>query len=104
MSNALAIKLDRLQLAEMSCIAGVGGDVAAHVRKVKSTEKIIGIDGCSLHCVKNCLKRHGVEPTLHIDLSTMNVSKKFHTDYDEQEFVETLHRVTDQVKALPRIS
>lgn len=100
MSNAIAIKLDRLQLAEMSCIAGVGGDVASHVRKAKSAEKIIGIDGCPLHCVKNCLKRHGVEPTIHIDLATMNVSKKIHADYDEHEFEHVFQRIGGQLKTL----
>lgn len=35
MANDIATKLDRNSIAEMSCIAGVGGGVASLVRKAK---------------------------------------------------------------------
>jgi uncharacterized metal-binding protein len=35
MANHLAVKLDRLKVAEMSCIAGVGGDVKPLVRSAR---------------------------------------------------------------------
>ena len=35
-ANTLAVRLDRRHLAEMSCIAGVGGDVEALVRVARS--------------------------------------------------------------------
>jgi uncharacterized metal-binding protein len=44
MANHLAISLDRRGMAEMSCIAGVGGDVPKLVRLAKSGRGIIGID------------------------------------------------------------
>jgi uncharacterized metal-binding protein len=53
MSNHIAIELDRRGLAEMSCIAGVGGDVPKLVRIAKSGRPIIALDGCALTCVKN---------------------------------------------------
>lgn len=77
-ANELAVRLDREQLAEMSCIAGVGGDVPSFVRKAQSAPQILVIDGCPIHCAKRCLNRHGVEPTLHIDLSKAGVEKEFH--------------------------
>jgi len=64
MANHLAIGLDRRGLAEMSCIAGVGGDVPKLLRLAKSGRRIIGIDGCALVCVRSCLARHGVERTI----------------------------------------
>lgn len=36
MANHIAVKLDRLKVAEMSCIAGVGGDVKPLVRTATS--------------------------------------------------------------------
>jgi uncharacterized metal-binding protein len=36
MANHLAVRLDRKRAADMSCIAGVGGDVASLVRTAKS--------------------------------------------------------------------
>ena len=62
MANYVAICLDRAGLAEMSCIAGVGGDVPSLVKLAKSGRPVVAIDGCKLHCARSCLSRHGVEP------------------------------------------
>ena len=64
LANHVAVRLDREQLAEMSCIAGVGGDVESLVRTAASDRPIVALDGCQLQCVKNCLQRHGIAPTL----------------------------------------
>ena len=66
LANDLALRLDRARLAEMSCIAGVGGDVPLLVRRARSGRPILALDGCPLHCVKGCLARHEVVPTLHL--------------------------------------
>ena len=80
LANALAVRLDREQLAQMSCIAGVGGDVRPLVGTAGSGRKILALDGCPLHCAKHCLERHGIAPTRHIDLSTAGVRKTYHRD------------------------
>lgn len=85
MANYLAIALDRRGLAEMSCIAGVGGDVPKLVRLAKSGRQIIAIDGCALACVRNCLARHAVEPTKYHLLSDHGVRKRYRTDFDAEE-------------------
>ena len=85
MANYVAVKVDRSGAAEMSCIAGVGGDVKSLVSKAKSNRPIIALDGCPLKCVENCLKRHGVKPDAHIVLSNFKISKKYHEDFDKNE-------------------
>ena len=40
LANTLAVRLDRAGLAEMSCIAGVGGRVASLVSKANSTPRV----------------------------------------------------------------
>ena len=55
-ANQVAIELDRAGVAEMSCIAGVGGNVPGIVRIASSGRPIIGLDGCPLACVKSCLR------------------------------------------------
>lgn len=40
LANTLALRLDRAGLAEMSCIVGVGGHVAALVNKARSAKKM----------------------------------------------------------------
>lgn len=93
MANHLAIALDRRGLAEMSCIAGVGGDVPKLVRIAKSGRRIIGIDGCALACVRQCLARHGVEPSDYHILSDHGVRKRYQADFDPEEAARVLARI-----------
>lgn len=100
LANAVAVKLDRIGYAEMSCIAGVGGDVPSLVRKAKSGRPIIAIDGCVLHCVRNTLARHGITPTAHYTLSDFGIKKRYHVDFDPADvepIVEALIRNHDLV-------
>ena len=85
MANRLALRLDRAGLAEMSCIAGVGGDVPSLVRLAKSGRPVIAIDGCPLHCARNCLARHAVAPSMHLTLIEIGIKKKLHMEYSELE-------------------
>jgi uncharacterized metal-binding protein len=103
MANYLAIALDRRGFAEMSCIAGVGGDVPKLVRIAKSGRRIIAIDGCALACVRNCLARHTVEPSDYHLLSEHGVRKRYGMDFDNEEadrvLTEILAALADRAQA-----
>lgn len=103
MANHLAIGLDRRGLAEMSCIAGVGGDVPKLLRLAKSGRRIIGIDGCALACVRSCLARHGVEPTEYHLLSDHGVKKRYQTDFDVEEAERVLTKMAAALGSQPAI-
>lgn len=98
MANYIAVKLDRLKVAEMSCIAGVGGDVKPLVRTANSGRPIIALDGCPLQCAAQILKRHGLTADKHYDLSKMGVSKKKHEDFDPKQAAEILERIVAESK------
>jgi uncharacterized metal-binding protein len=83
LANSLALRLDRASLAEMSCIAGVGGHVPALVNKAKSGRLIVALDGCPLHCVKGCLAQHGLKPDVHLTLSEFGVRKRYGEECNE---------------------
>ena len=85
MANHLALRLDREGLAEMSCIAGVGGGVAGLVNTARSGRPILALDGCVLACAQACLNRAGVEPTTHLLLNEFGVKKRMHADFDADE-------------------
>ncbi|MBY0348545.1 MAG: putative zinc-binding protein [Hydrotalea flava] len=93
MANYIAVQLDRMNIAEMSCIAGVGGNVKNLVRTATSGRKIIVIDGCPLACSKACLGNHSVTPDVHIDLSCMGVPKKLHEDFDMKDANKILKQI-----------
>ena len=85
LANTLAVRLDRAGLAEMSCIAGVGGHVAALVNKARSGRAILAIDGCPLHCVKACLAQHGIEADRHISLNDYGLRKRYRQDCSAED-------------------
>lgn len=85
MANHLAVQMDRRNVAEMSCIAGVGGDVPSLVRVAKSGRPIVALDGCALHCTLHILKRHDVVPSAHYMLRRYGVKKLAHVDFSRTE-------------------
>lgn len=100
MANSIAIALDRRNRAEMSCIAGVGGDVRSLVNVAKSGRPIVAIDGCALACVKNSLARHDVRPAIWHELSKYDVKKVYQADPDQVQIEQVLHLVIDSMAAL----
>lgn len=85
MANHFALRLDRQGLAEMSCIAGVGGGVPALVRLARRPRPILALDGCALHCVLACLKQAGAQATVSLDLGKLGVKKQKQRDFSMEE-------------------
>lgn len=81
LANHVALDLDRRGLAEMSCIAGVGGGVAPLVRLAQSGRPIVALDGCALACVRHCLAQAGVVAGTYHLLSDYGVRKRYGTDF-----------------------
>jgi uncharacterized metal-binding protein len=82
MANHVALRLDRRGVAQMSCIAGVGGDVPALLKIARSGRFIIAIDGCQLACAKQCLARHGIQAQRHVLLNRCGVQKRYQSDFE----------------------
>ncbi|MFZ2299364.1 MAG: putative zinc-binding protein [Aquabacterium sp.] len=104
LANHLAVRLDREDSAEMSCIAGVGGHVPKLVRTaqdaVEQGRPIVAIDGCALACVRASLAQHGLSPTVHIQLAQRGVKKAYRTDFDAEQAHALLSELREQVRAL----
>ncbi len=78
LANDLAVVLDREGTAQMSCIAGVGGQVKQLVKVAQSGRPILAVDGCPLNCVKQTLATVNVAPTWHIELTSLGYKKRDH--------------------------
>lgn len=98
MANYIAVRLDRLDEAEMSCIAGVGGDVAPLVRTAHSGRPILALDGCALQCTRKSLAQRGVEPTRHVLLNQHGVKKRYRADFDPAEADRVLEQAIHIVR------
>ena len=101
LANHVAVRMDRQGVAEMSCIAGVGGVVPQLVRLARSGRPIIALDGCPLVCVKSSLARHGITPARHYQLHEYGVKKRNHQDFDAQEAAQVLARIEADLQQHP---
>ncbi|QGZ38004.1 putative metal-binding protein [Pseudoduganella flava] len=97
-ANAAALRLDRRGIAEMSCIAGVGGNVAPLVRLARGGRTIVALDGCALACVRACLAQHGITADHYVPLQGLGVRKRFHADYDDAEVERVVQHVAQQLR------
>lgn len=95
LANHVAVQLDRRGVAEMSCIAGVGGDVAHLLKIAQSGRPIVALDGCPLVCVQSCLARHGLHAQRHYQLQHYGIKKRQHADFDPAQ----AQAVFEQVRA-----
>lgn len=101
LANYVAVQLDRRGHAEMSCIAGVGGEVPSLLKVMRSGRPIVGLDGCPLVCVKASLDRHGVALNRHYQLQQFGVRKRAHEDFDPEQAREVLSRVEAELREQP---
>jgi uncharacterized metal-binding protein len=102
LANHIALRLDREQVAEMSCIVGVGGGVESLVRTATSGRPVIALDGCELQCVRHCLQRHGVAPALHYTLSDFGVRKRYHAEFSSEDAEPVLATITADLAGAKR--
>lgn len=97
LANSVAVRLHREKIAKMSCIAGVGGDVAPLVTTAQKAEKILALDGCALSCVSNCLKRHGIVPDVHLVLTGEGISKNVYEEVSPEVVTEVFEMARETV-------
>ncbi|MFD2191629.1 putative zinc-binding protein [Pistricoccus aurantiacus] len=101
LANETAIRLDHTGVAEMSCIAGVGGGVPGLVKVARSGRPIVAIDGCQMHCVTHCLEKAGVSATEHVKLYEKGYKKRRGQRYGDETIAEVCRDVSDIIARLP---
>ncbi|MFC3681366.1 putative zinc-binding protein [Bacterioplanoides pacificum] len=85
LANRIAVDLDRNDVAEMSCIAGIGGQVKAILKLARSGRPVLAIDGCPLCCVQKSLHHIGVTADHHLLLSDFGLKKRQHEEYSDAD-------------------
>jgi len=101
LANAVALRLDRNGAAEMSCIAGVGGDVPHLLKFARSGRPILALDGCPLVCVASTLQRHGITANRHYQLQQYGVKKRQHEDFDPEQAATVMKQVMADLETTP---
>lgn len=96
LANNAAVRLDHDGEFEMSCISGVGGKVPALVKTARSGRPMVVIDGCPLHCARECLANVGVTPDDHVRLYDFGFKKHYGQSYGEDSVDEVCQMVLER--------
>lgn len=67
--------LTREKAASMCCTAAVAAQVAEIIKKVKTADRILAIDGCEHQCAAKVLVEGGMDEFVHVDLSLLGMEK-----------------------------
>ncbi len=75
LADRVARELTRAGMAEMSCLAGIGGRVKSTMAKGEKAERILVIDGCPLNCARKTLELAGLKKFDHLGLHELGLRK-----------------------------
>ena len=92
LANEIAVRLDRLGLAELTCVTEVGAQDGGGQG---SSRPVLAISGCTSGCCAAMLERHGVEVSRSVILAERGVAKAKHVLVD----ADSTERVFGQVLA-----
>jgi uncharacterized metal-binding protein len=75
LADRIARRLRDASLAEMGCLAGVGGRVKPLLRKAQEARRILVLDGCPHECASATLRGAGIEDIIPIRLHDLGLRK-----------------------------
>ncbi len=75
LADRIARKLTSEGVAQMSCLAGIGGRVKSLVAKAEKAERILAVDGCPLNCARKTLELAGFHNFEHLGLNEIGLRK-----------------------------
>jgi uncharacterized metal-binding protein len=97
MAHNLSLNLDGDGIAEMSCIAGVIGNVGPIMDLANSGRPIIAIDGCGLSCTKSCLEASNIKADYYYLISDLGFEKRSKWDDSLKEDTIAMKSIYDQL-------
>jgi len=100
LADRVARALTREDVAEMSCLAGIGGRVKSLLSKGQKAQRILVIDGCPLNCARHTLELAGLKAFEHLALNDIGLRKGNCPVTDERiaAGVEAAIRVLNEAK------
>jgi uncharacterized metal-binding protein len=68
------IELNRRNVGNAGCLAGVGAALSGFVESAKTARTVV-IDGCPTSCGKKAVEKHGIKPAHHIVITKLGIEK-----------------------------
>ena len=92
LANQIALRLDRLGLADLACATEVGAEDGS---EQGSNGPVLAISGCTSACCAAMLETHGIDVSRSVILAERGIAKAKHVLVDE----DSTERVFGQVLA-----
>jgi uncharacterized metal-binding protein len=73
-ANNVMIELNRRNMGNAGCLAGIGAGLSGFVESAKAAKTIV-IDGCPTGCGKKTAEKHGILPAQHITITELGIEK-----------------------------
>ncbi len=74
-ADRVARQLSTEGVAQMSCLAGIGGRVKSLMTTAERAEQILVVDGCPLNCARKTLELAGFNQFAHLELHKLGIRK-----------------------------
>jgi uncharacterized metal-binding protein len=74
-ADRIARQLTHDRVAQMSCLAGIGGRVKSLVATAEKADRILVVDGCPLDCAAHTLMLAGFQKFDHLELHKIGIRK-----------------------------
>lgn len=90
LSNKIAIELEKQNIGNLMCIAGIGARASGLMKSAEASDRIIAIDGCPVNCASKTLELAGFKVDRHIVISEFGIKKTKEKELKEDEFSKVL--------------
>ncbi len=94
LADAIARGLTRSGIGKMTCLAGLGADIAGFVESAKSCDNIV-IDGCPVACAAAIFDNRGL-PYRHFVITDYGV-KKYRTEITPSVLAEVESKISGEI-------
>jgi uncharacterized metal-binding protein len=74
-ANQVAVKLTEEGIGNIYCLAGIGAHIEGMVESVRSSKRIVALDGCQVACAKKAIEHAGLTITDWICVTEEGVAK-----------------------------
>ena len=95
LSNKIAIELDKKEIGNLMCTAGIGARASGIMKSAEASDRIIAIDGCPVNCVSKTLELAGFKVDSHIIISEFGIKKTKGKELKEDEVSEALKKTLE---------
>ena len=95
LSNKIAIELDKKEIGNLMCTAGIGARASGIMKSAEASDRIIAIDGCPVNCASKTLELAGFKVDSHIIISEFGIQKTREKELKEDEVSEVLKKTLE---------